>query len=333
MGKSNTKKREDSSNKNGKTPSVHNGKTPSAYDGKTPSAYDGKTPFVHNGKTPSPYDGKTPSAYDGKTPFVHNGKTPSVYDGKSPSIKDGKNSSVCDGKSPSIKDGKNSSVYDGKSPSIKDGKNSSVCDGKSISKIESKVSFDVDQDCPPGFWDPHIPSNPETLFESKTTEYPIKNLLKSFQERLSLDLSQGGRCIDVRGDGFCGFYAIMWNIFKQYPEISDIKYHLFQEQISPIMKKYGIVEKMPNDIDGDKLCIIMQEYLEKYYPNIKFPSFAIFSLDDTTIKFKHTSESNEYVKNLITIVHNHRHFKALIYPIHKKVKIYNALMIFFTSKK
>ena len=191
-----------------------------------------------------------------------------------------------------------------------------------------QVLFEINiEGCPSDFWESHTPSDPKTLFDSKTNEGPIKHSLLLFKERFSIDLSKNGRYIDVRGNGFCGFYAIMWNIFKQYTEIHDIDHELFLEQISPIMKQYSILEKRPNDIDADVLCNIMEEYLKIYYAYIMYPSFAVFSLDDVTYKFKATSNNcNNYMKNLITIVHSYGHFKALIYPERRKIDIYKALV-------
>jgi len=195
------------------------------------------------------------------------------------------------------------------------------------------------KDYPPDFWESHTPSDPKTLFDSKTNEgsikknYIINKLLLQFNKILSIDLIKNGSYINVRGNGLCGLYAIMWTIFKQYTEIHDIDHELFLKQILPIMKKFGILDERPKNIDGDVLCNIMDEYLKEYYPSIKYPSFVIFSLSDVTYKFKFTKipdDCNDCTINLFTIVHCDEHFQALYYPHQRKKDIYEALVKDFT---
>jgi hypothetical protein len=214
-----------------------------------------------------------------------------------------------------------------------------------VKKDKAPVKKDHDlseiniKDYPPDFWKPHTPSDPKTLFDSKTNEnsikknYDIKKPLLLFKDIFSIDLIKNGSYIDVRGNGLCGLYAIMWSIFKQYTEIHDIDHELFLKQILPIMKKFGILDERPKNIDADVLCNIMEEYLKIYYPYIMYPSFVIFSLSDVTYKFKFTKipdDCNDCTINLFTIVHCDEHFQALYYPHQRKKDIYEALVKDFT---
>ena len=190
------------------------------------------------------------------------------------------------------------------------------------------------EEYPEDFWKPVIVKDPETLGESITNNKKIGDLLVDFKNRIPLTLSnvlRKGRHIGVRGNGLCGLYAIMAQLIKTNPEIGNMDHDLFMQQITPIMETYNIVGR-PLSIDADLLCKIMRSYFKIYFPDIRNPSFSIFSLADKTIKFDtcsdSTNESNLFMGNLFTIVYNYGHFEALVYSEENRENIYLKLQRF-----
>lgn len=190
------------------------------------------------------------------------------------------------------------------------------------------------EDYPEDFWSSVIVKDPETLKKSITNNKKIGDLLVDFKNRIPLTLSnvlRKGRHIGVRGNGLCGLYSIMAQLIETNPEIGNMNHDLFMEQITPIMETYNIIGR-PLSIDADILCKIMRSYFEIYFPDIKNPSFAIFSLTDKTIKFDtcsdSTSESHLFMSNLFTIVYNYGHFEALVYSEENRENIYLKLQRF-----
>ena len=183
---------------------------------------------------------------------------------------------------------------------------------------------------PEDFWDPVIVKDPETIGESITNDRKIGDLLVDFKNIIPLTLSnilRKGRYIGVRGNGLCGIYSIMVQLIKTNPEIGNMNHDLFMQQITPIMETYYIIGR-PLSIDADLLCKIMRSYFEIYFPDVKNPSFAIFSLSDKTIKFDTKRESNFFMSNLFTIVYNYGHFEALVYSEENRENIYLKLQRF-----
>lgn len=189
---------------------------------------------------------------------------------------------------------------------------------------------------PEDFWDPIVLHDPKKLCDAITHNKAIGNhLLSGFQPlfpKSLLNAIKNGRYIGVRGNGLCGIYSVLAEIIQTNTTFSNMDHEFLMEQMTPIMEEYGINNR-PSMIDVDILCKIMRTYIIRYMnDDIEYPSFAIFSLSDLTVKFDTTYESRCFMNNLITIVYNHGHFEALIYSQKQKKKIYIELQKFLENK-
>jgi hypothetical protein len=185
---------------------------------------------------------------------------------------------------------------------------------------------------PKDFWDIVVVHEPKKLGDAIKFKKPFNNLLNNFESELPqslFKLIKNGKHIGVCGNGLCGIYSCLAEIILNNHHINNMDHKLFIEQIIPIMEEYGIYG-IPSTIEGDILCKIMETYI-KMYIDIEHPSFAIFSLDDQSVKFYAQKDSRCFTNNLITIVHNNLHFEALLYNEKKRKKIYLELQKFMEN--
>jgi len=191
------------------------------------------------------------------------------------------------------------------------------------------------EEIPKDFWDVVVIPVPKKLGDAITHNRKINNLLSGFESILPQQVFNSikhGKYIGVRGNGLCGVYAILAEIIQTNTTFCNMNHELLMEQLTPIMEEY-FIHSRPITIDADVLCEIMRVYIIRYLQDyIEHPSFAIFSLNDLTVKFDVTNESRCFMKNLITIVHNNGHFEALVYSQKQKKKIYIGLQKFLENK-
>lgn len=187
---------------------------------------------------------------------------------------------------------------------------------------------------PHDFWEPHKVPPPKILREisvgkQESSEKFFKNIQsKHFGATIPkniLQLLKKGKVQDVRGNGKCGIYAILVQLFIRFPVLTNnIDHQTFMELLHPFMSD-NHVEKDPQDIDADVLIRFMSEFFASYYfSDIDSPSFAVLS-SDGTIKFVASTESSKHPSNLFVILHNSGHYKALILTEDEREELFSLL--------
>jgi hypothetical protein len=184
------------------------------------------------------------------------------------------------------------------------------------------------------FWKPHkiIPKKLQDVVVN--TPQPIAKSLEIIRSSLFGDqipphilrFLEKGKVQDVRGNGKCGIYAILIQLFRRFPQLCRFDHEAFMDQLHPIMLKHG-VEEDPRDVDASVLFRFMSEYFQSYYSDdIEHPSFVVFSLSDGTVNFVASSESSSYPANLFVLLHTSDHYKAIILSDSDRRNLFHLLV-------
>jgi hypothetical protein len=104
---------------------------------------------------------------------------------------------------------------------------------------------------PEGFWEPVRLNDPTNMGESLVGKPDvaaphIDKLVKKSREfgtqlpGAICELLKKSQVQDVRGNGKCGIYSIIAQLFRRLPVLRSTSHALFMEQIAPIMREHDV---------------------------------------------------------------------------------------------
>jgi hypothetical protein len=116
--------------------------------------------------------------------------------------------------------------------------------------------------------------------------------------------------IIVRGNGFCGFNALLALLMKMFPEIKTWDYSVILAFIRDRLAVHGFTDQNPSVIDERLVRIVMREFLDYVdLPGMKRANFVIIALDEESINVD--LAKNSLPENTFLIVHKGGHFNAI----------------------